>query len=52
VPKKLRKAYEQGLEYSKGDKEGFRKCYKNYPICPYSAETMLKLMTINKFIFG
>lgn len=52
VPKKLKKSFEQGLEYNKNQKEDFKKCYKNYPICPYSAETMLKLISFNKLLFG
>lgn len=49
VPKKLKSAYLQGLEYNTGE-ESFKKCYKDYPICPYSAKTMLKFISfMNKF---
>lgn len=52
VPTKLKKSYEQGIEFNKNDKKDFTKCYKSYPLCPYSAETMIKFITFNKFLFG
>lgn len=56
VPKKLKNAYDLGIEYNKGVKSDFKKCYKNYPICPYSADTMLRLIAqmnnFSKFVFG
>lgn len=41
-----------GIDFNKNGKDDFEKCYKNYPMCPYSAETMMQLITFNKFIFG
>lgn len=52
VPKKLKKSYEQGIEFNKNEKTDFTKCYQSYPLCPYSAETMIKFITFNKFLFG
>lgn len=56
VPKKVKKSYDQGLKYNLNRKDDFKKCYKNYPLCPYSAETMMMLISqlnsFNKFVFG
>lgn len=52
VPKKLKKSYQQGMSFNKNSEGDFKKCYKDYSMCPYSAKTMLKLITFNKFIFG
>ncbi|CRK91929.1 CLUMA_CG005547, isoform A [Clunio marinus] len=52
VPKKLSKAYQSGLDFNKNRKNDFIKCYKMFPLCPYSSKTMMKLITLNKFLFG
>ena len=52
VPKKLKKAFENGYNYNKNLDEDFKNCYKDYPFCPYSAKTMIKIITFNKAVFG
>ncbi|KAG5672365.1 hypothetical protein PVAND_002497 [Polypedilum vanderplanki] len=52
LPKKLIKAYEQGQEFNKNEKDDYKKCYKNYSWCPYSASTMMKFIAFNKVLFG
>lgn len=38
--------------YSENVSSSYKKCYTNYPFCPYSARTMLKLMQIDSYLFG
>ena len=52
VPKKLKKAFENGYNYNKNLDEDFKNCYEDYPFCPYSAKTMIKIITFNKAVFG
>ncbi|CAO1425026.1 unnamed protein product [Diamesa serratosioi] len=52
VPKRLKKSFEEGQDYNQNGKEDFEKCYKNFPICPYSAKTMMKLIQFNNYLFG
>lgn len=48
APEEIKMAYSHGKKSMKS----FEQCYKNYPFCPYSARTMLKLLKIYSYIFG
>lgn len=56
VPKKLKKAYDEGSDFNKNEQSDFKNCYKNYPFCPYSADTMMKLIShfnkVQNLLFG
>lgn len=47
-PTKIRKAYNLGEKYSNNSS----KCYKHFPLCPYSSKTMLKLIQLYNSFFG
>ncbi|KFB36985.1 AGAP011144-PA-like protein [Anopheles sinensis] len=49
VPKPLKESFENGLKYNDDltkAKDNYRKCYRRYPLCPYSARTMLRIMSL------
>lgn len=45
APKAIENAYSLGLSAHKN----YEKCYKQYPYCPYSAKTMLKLLQLYSY---
>ncbi|XP_055627051.1 uncharacterized protein LOC129769063 isoform X2 [Toxorhynchites rutilus septentrionalis] len=52
VPKKLVQSFKRGLSFNKFKEVDFENCYPHYPLCIYSAKTMLKLMNLNAKLFG
>ena len=52
MPNRLKKSFELGQNYNKDNAFDHKKCYKHYPMCMYSAKTMLKLIQFNNYLFG
>lgn len=48
APVKIKNAYNLGVKYSNNSS----KCYKHFPLCPYSSKTMLKLIQLYNSFFG
>uniref|UniRef100_A0A336M0T1 CSON009836 protein n=1 Tax=Culicoides sonorensis TaxID=179676 RepID=A0A336M0T1_CULSO len=52
VPSKISKAFHLGEKYNKNHQYDFKKCYTEYPLCPYSAKTMLSILQYYTYYFG
>ncbi|XP_053677242.1 uncharacterized protein LOC128727360 [Anopheles nili] len=47
IPKPLKDSFESGLSYADlKRKDTYKKCYRRYPLCVYSARTMLRFMSL------
>ncbi|XP_041781135.1 uncharacterized protein LOC121598402 isoform X2 [Anopheles merus] len=48
VPAPLRESFENGLQYNGNlkAKDNYKQCYRRYPLCLYSARTMLRFMSL------
>ncbi|XP_035894339.1 uncharacterized protein LOC118504229 [Anopheles stephensi] len=48
IPRPLKESFELGLKYNDNlsAKENYKKCYRRYPLCLYSARTMLRFMSL------
>uniref|UniRef100_A0A182K263 Uncharacterized protein n=1 Tax=Anopheles christyi TaxID=43041 RepID=A0A182K263_9DIPT len=48
IPAPLKESFEHGLQYNDNlkVKDSFKKCYRRYPLCLYSARTMLRFMSL------
>ncbi|XP_050096040.1 uncharacterized protein LOC126577974 isoform X3 [Anopheles aquasalis] len=48
VPKPLKESFEIGLKFNDNlqSKDNYEKCYRRYPLCSYSARTMLGFMSL------
>nr|XP_029714375.1 uncharacterized protein LOC109424550 isoform X1 [Aedes albopictus] len=52
VPKKIVHSFERGLSFNRFNGTDFEHCYPHYPLCIYSAKTMMKLLDLHAKIFG
>ncbi|XP_055596461.1 uncharacterized protein LOC129746667 isoform X1 [Uranotaenia lowii] len=52
VPKRIVQSYERGLSYYQNNETDSKKCLTHYPLCIYSAKTMMKLLDLYARVFA
>ncbi|XP_058462242.1 uncharacterized protein LOC131437109 [Malaya genurostris] len=49
VPRRIVQSFERGLSFNKTESKN---CFTHYPMCVYSAKTMMKLLDLHAKLFG
>ncbi|XP_058830249.1 uncharacterized protein LOC131689287 isoform X1 [Topomyia yanbarensis] len=52
VPKRIEQSFSRGLSFNKFNGTDSKNCFAHYPLCFYSANTMMKLLDLHAKIFG
>lgn len=52
VPGKIKRAFYLGQKYGRSKPNDYKRCYSEYPYCPYSGNTMLKILKFYSYLAG
>ncbi|XP_001849437.2 uncharacterized protein LOC6039942 isoform X1 [Culex quinquefasciatus] len=51
VPSRIKQSFERGLSFNQFNEIDYSNCFAHYPLCIYSAKTMLKLLDLHTKLF-